>query len=114
MARRRERRKFHRCDCLLLCPLEGERFRFDGHIVDISYGGAGIRGTKKLPAEGTELLVTIRLLLKTIELPSRVVWVKTDAKEPGLADFGVGFLDTPDERQNKLEEFFPKSNKVED
>ena len=112
MVHQKERRKDRRCDCLLLCPFEGERFRHDGHIVDISYGGAGIVGTNQLPAEGTELLVTIRHPWKTIELPSRVVWVKSDAKEPGPAHFGVEFLDTLAERRNKLADFFPKSNAI--
>jgi c-di-GMP-binding flagellar brake protein YcgR len=96
------------------CRCEGEGFRFNGYIVDISYGGAGIVETKKFPTQGTELLVTIRLPWKMIELRSRVVWVKSDTKEPGLADFGVEFLDTLEQRQEKLAEFFPKSNAVED
>lgn len=107
MARQKERREFPRMDCLILCRCEGERFRFNGHIVNLSHGGAGIVGTDKLPPEGTELLVTIRLLGKTIELRSRVVRVKSKAKEPGLAKFGVEFLDTLQERQNNWQTSSP-------
>jgi len=95
------------------CRCEGEGFRFDGYIVDISYGGAGITGTKKLPTQGAELLLTIRLPWKMIEPRSRVMWVKSHTKEPGLAEFGVEFLGTSEQRQDKLAEFFPKSNTVE-
>ena len=112
MARQKERREFPRRDCLLLCRCEGDRFQSKGHIVDISYGGAGIRGTRKLPAEGTEFLVTIPLSWKRTELPSGVVWVKSEAKGPSLADFGVEFLDTLHERQIKLADFFPRSNTI--
>ena len=112
MVRQKEERKDRRCDCLLLCPFEGERFRSRGHIVDISYGGAGIRGTRKLPPEGTELLLTTRHTWKAAELRSKVVWVKSEAKEPGLADFGVEFLDTLRERQEKLATFIPKTNTI--
>jgi len=38
--------------------------------------------------------------------------VKSDVKEPVLADFGVEFLDTLHERQEKLADFFPKSNAI--
>jgi len=110
--RQKEKRKNRRCDCLLLCPLEGERYQCDGHIVDISYGGAGIRGTEKLPAEGTELLVTISRPWKTIKLRSRVVWVKSAAKKRGLADFGTAFLGTLYERQKQLADFFPEPNTI--
>ena len=114
MVRRKERRKFPRRDCLMRCRCEGEGFRFDGYIVDISYGGVGITGTDKLPTQGAELLVTIRLPWKMVKLRSRVVWAKSDTKEPGLAEFGVEFLGTLSERQERLAEFFPKSNTVED
>jgi len=98
---------------MLLCPIEGERFRCDGHIVNLSYGGAGIRGTKKLPAEGTEVLVTIRHPGKTIKLRSRVVWVKSAANASALADFGVEFLGTLYERQQELADFFRLPDTIE-
>ena len=112
MGRQNERREFRRRDCLLLCPFKGERFRSDGHIVDISYGGAGISGTKKLPAEGTELTVEIRRPWKTIQLQARVVWVKSAARERGLTDFGTEFLGTLYERQKQLTDFFPEPNTI--
>ena len=114
MARRKERRKSARRDCLMLCRCEGDRFRAFGHIVDISLGGAGIVGTKKLPAGGSELQVKILLPGNTTQLPSTVVWVKSKAKNQGLADFGIEFLDRLAERQNKLDRFFPQHNIVED
>ena len=114
MVRQMERREFPRRDCMMHCRCEGEHFRFNGHIIDISYGGAGITATKKLSAQGAELLVTILLPWKRIELRSKVVWVKSEAKQRGLADFGVEFLGTLHERQEKLAEFFPKSNTIRD
>jgi c-di-GMP-binding flagellar brake protein YcgR len=113
MARKKERRQFLRKDCLMLCRCEGKGFRFDGHIVDISYGGAGIVGTKKLPAEGAELAVSILLAGSSINLPSRVVWVASKGSKQGLADFGVEFLDSLSERQEKLARFLPNTNTVE-
>jgi c-di-GMP-binding flagellar brake protein YcgR len=95
------------------CRCEGDRFRFDGHIVDISYGGAGIVGTKKLPAEGAELQVAILLPGSSIKLTSRVVWVRTKARKLGLADFGIEFLDSLSERQGKLARFVPQHNAIE-
>ncbi len=92
------------------CRCEGEDYHFSGHVVDISFGGAGISGTKPWPAEGTDLLVLILLPWRKIELPSRVVWTKSRTKKRGLADFGVEFLGSLSERQNKLAEFFPKAN----
>jgi hypothetical protein len=56
----------------------------------------------------------ILLPWKTIELRSRVVWVKPAAEKKGTADFGVEFLDTLSERQEKLADFLPQSNAVED
>lgn len=108
MGRQKERREFARRDCLLVCHCEGEGFRTTGHIVDISYGGAGIAETKKIPAEGTELLLEIRLPGKTIELQSRVMWVKSAANASAIANFGVEFLEPLSERQVKLADFFPK------
>ena len=107
MGRQKERREFPRRDCLMVCRCEGEGFRSDGRIINISHGGAGIAGTNKVPAQGAESLVTILLSWKKIELRSKVVWVKS-AKEPGLADFGVEFLDSLTERQDKLVDFIPK------
>ena len=90
------------------CRCEGEGFQFNEYIVDISYGGAGIVETKKFPTQGSELLVTILLPRNVIELPSRVVWVKSEPEKRGLADFGVEFLDSLPVRQEKLPEFFPR------
>ena len=114
MSRQKERRKFRRRDCLLRCRCEGKGFRFDGYIVNLSYGGAGINGTEKLPSLGTELLVTLGHTWKNLQLRSRVVWAKSDTKEPGLANFGVEFLDSLYVRQEKLAYFFPKCNTFED
>lgn len=110
----KERREFLRRDCLMLCLCEGEDFRFNGHIIDISYGGAGIVSTRKLPTEGAGLLVKIFLPGNTIELPSSVVWAKSKSMKHGLADFGVECLDSFPERQTKLGRFFPQHNAVED
>jgi c-di-GMP-binding flagellar brake protein YcgR len=82
--------------------------------IDISYGGAGIVGTKKLPAEGAELAVSILLAGSSIKLPARVVWVNSKASKLGLADFGVEFLESFPERQGKLARFIPQHNAVED
>ena len=112
MAQRKERRECPRRDCLMLCSCDGAGFRSSGHIVDISYRGAGIVGTKKLPDEGVELLVKILLPGTTIELPSRVVWVESKAQKRRLADFGVEFLDGLSERQRKLGRFFPQVSAV--
>jgi hypothetical protein len=114
MTLRKERREFLRRDCLMVCRCEGDRFRFNGHIVDVSYGGAGIVETKKLPAQGTELLVTILLPWRRVELPSRVVWVNSEAKRNALADLGVQFLDTLSVRQDELAEFFPHNSVLEE
>ena len=92
MARQKERRKFNRRDCMMICRCQGEGYGESGYVVDISYGGAGITGIKKLPEAATELLLTIRLPWSTIEMKSRVVWVKPDPKSSGLSDFGVEFL----------------------
>jgi len=97
---------------MLFC-CEGEGLRVNGYIVNLSCGGAGIMGTRKLPVEGTELLVTLRHPWNTIKLRSRVAWVKSAAKEPGLAEFGVEFLDSLGERQEQLAAFFPKPNTIE-
>ena len=113
MARQKERREFPRRDCMMICRCEGKGFRSNGNIIDISYGGAGIVGTKKLPAEGAELLVKILLPGSSIELRSRVAWVKSKANKQGLADFGVEFLDSLSERQDKLARFITRSNAVE-
>ena len=114
MTRKRERREFLRRDCLMLCRCEAKGFRPHGHIIDISYGGAGIVGTKQLPAEGAELAVNILLSGSSIKLPARVAWVNSKASKLGLADFGVKFLDALSERQAKLARFFPQVNWVED
>jgi len=91
----------------MLCRCEGESLRLSGFIVDLSYAGAGILGTKKLPANDAELLLTTGHNRETVSLRSRVVWV-TSAKESGLADFGVEFLDTLSERQEQLADLIPK------
>lgn len=114
MARRRENREFLRRDCLMLCSCEGQHFRSKGHIVDISHGGAGIVGTKNLPAENDRMLVKILLPGSSFELPSRVVWTESKAKKLGPADFGVEFLDKLSDRQSKLSRFLIQRNAVED
>lgn len=53
MVRQKERRKCRRWDCIMPCRCEGESFHSRGFIVNLSYGGAGIVETKRLPAQGT-------------------------------------------------------------
>ena len=113
MARRKERREFFRRDCLMLCRCEAKGFQPQGHIIDVSYGGAGIVGTKQLPAAGAELLVKILLPGSTIELLARVVRLGSKAEKRGLADFAVEFLNSLEERQSKLARFIPQHNAVE-
>jgi len=112
MSRQEESREFHRRDCLMLCRCEGGSLRLSGFIVDLSYGGAGIVGTEKLPANGTELLLTTRHNWEAVALQSRVAWVKS-GKGSGLADFGVEFLGTLYERQEQLAGFFQVPDTLE-
>jgi len=109
----KERRKFRRWDCVMPCLCEGEKMRLTGVIVNLSYGGAEIAGTKKLPELDTELLVAIRPRRENIELRSRVVWVASDVSQSELAQFGVKFLGRLSERRKKLACFFPKHYSVE-
>jgi len=81
--------------------------RFNGFIMNLSYGGAWIVG-KKLPTEGMELLVTIRPRLEKVELRARVVWGKPQDQETGLAQIGVEFSEERQELQEKLRAFFPR------
>jgi hypothetical protein len=92
----------------MVCHCEGEGFTCDGHVVDISYGGAGIAKTETLPAQGAELLVKIVVPGKTVELRSRVAWVKSAANMTALADFGVEFMGSLSERKDKLSDFLPE------
>ena len=108
MVRQKERREFPRRDCLIRCRCEGEGFRFDGYIVNLSHGGAGITGTEKLPSPGTELLVTMGHTWKNLQLRSRVAWSKPEGQNRGYAQFGVEFLDSLHVRQEKLADFLPK------
>ena len=112
MACRRERREFYRRDCLMRCRCTGTGFRFDGYIVDISFGGAGIVA-KQLPTPSAELLLNMYLPSESIEFPSRTAWTRAKNKKNGLADFGVEFLGSLPERKIKLGRFFPQSNTVE-
>jgi len=114
MIEQKERRKFRRWDCLMSCRCEGEGFSQTGLIVDLSCGGAGIKGANKLPAQGTELLVEIGSSWNKIQLRSRVVWVEPEGQKRGYAQFGVQFLGTLPERQQKLANFFPKNCIAED
>jgi hypothetical protein len=93
---------------MMPCRCLGEGFRVNGYIVNLSYGGAGITGTKKLPPEGLELLVTIRPMKEKIELLSRVVWVDSESEDHGPARFGVEFLGSLELRKEKIRIFFPK------
>jgi len=108
MGSRKERRAFHRWDCMMPCRCVGEGFRTNGYIVNLSYGGAGIAGTKKLPTKGLELSVTIRPMKEKIELCSRVIWVNAHGAEDGPAKFGVEFLGSLEPRKEKIRAFFPK------
>ena len=114
MIDQKERRKFHHWDCLMPCRCDREGFSQTGLIVDLSCGSAGIKGTDKLPAQGTELLVEIGLSWDRIQLRSRVVWVEPEGQKRGYAQFGVDFLGTLQERQAKLAKFLPKYNIAED
>jgi hypothetical protein len=67
-----------------------------------------------LPTEGKKLQLEILLPWKTIKLRAKVVWVRPAAEKKVTADFGVEFLDTLSERQEKLADFLPQSNVVED
>jgi len=92
----------------MLCRCEGGSLRLSGFIVDLSYGGAGIVGTKKLPANGTELLLTTRHNWEAVALRSKVVWVKSAENASALADFGVELLGTLYDRQKQLADFLLK------
>ena len=109
-----ERREFKRRGCLMQCRCQGEHIYFSGQVVNLSFGGAGIAGTNNVPAKGTKLQVEILLPWKTIELRSRVVWVKPVAEKKGTADFGVEFLETLSERQQKLADFLPRRNPIDE
>jgi len=93
---------------MMPCRCVGEGFRSNGYIVNLSYGGAGIAGTQKLPPEGLELSVTIRPMKEKVELHSRVVWVSSKAGEHGPAQIGVEFLGSLKARKEKIRAFFPK------
>ena len=108
MSRQKESREFRRWRCVMPCRCEGEGLRFNGFIMNLSYGGARIVGKKKLPTEGMEVLVTIRPRLERVELRSRVVWGKPQDPETGLAQIGVEFLEDRQELREKLRAFFPK------
>jgi len=109
MVHQEERRKSRRWECMLLCHCEGEGFVSDGMIVDLSYGGAGINGTEKLPAEGTELLLTVLPLTEKVQLRSRVVWVIPEGQDSQKAQFGVQFTESPEKVKERLRSFFPSS-----
>jgi Tfp pilus assembly protein PilZ len=93
---------------MMICRCEAKGYSESGYVVDISYGGAGITGTSKLPEAETELLLTIRLPWSTIEMKSRVVWVKPDTKSSGLSDFGVEFLGSHHDIRSKLSKVIPE------
>ena len=65
-------------------------------------------GTRKLPSEGLELLVIMRPRVESIELPSKVAWVKSEGQETGLAEFGVEFLGPRHGIEERLKAFFPR------
>jgi len=108
MVSRKEKRAFRRWDCMMPCRCVGEGFRVNGFIVNLSYGGAGITGTTKLPQEGSQLSITIRPMKEKIELECRVVWINSRFEEHGPATFGVEFLGSLEERKGKIRSFFPK------
>jgi Tfp pilus assembly protein PilZ len=91
----------------------GEGFRDNGYIVNLSYGGAGIAGTKKLPENGVELLLTIRPMKERIEILSKVIWVNSQSDQYGPATFGVEFLGRLEEKKEKIRTFFPKYYEAE-
>jgi hypothetical protein len=93
---------------MMPCRCVGEGFRDNGYIVNLSYGGAGIAGTKELPAEGQLLTLTIRPMKEKIELLSRVVWVNSQFEDHGPARFGVEFQGSIKARKEKIRIFFPK------
>ena len=109
MVRQQERRKSRRWNCVLPCFCEGGEFRSDGMIVNLSYGGAGITGTENLPAENTELLLTIRPRPEKVQLQSRLVWVNPEVQDSQKAQFGVQFTESPQETKERLRSFFPSS-----
>lgn len=108
MVRQKERRTFRRWDCMMPCRCEGQDFSFEGHIVNLSYGGAGLVTATDVPAEGLEMLVTIRPVKERVQLRAKVVWVGNKGLERGPASFGVEFVGTLQERQDKIRTFFPK------
>ena len=104
----KERREFHRWDCVMPCRCEGNDLRLNGTIGDLSYGGAGIASWKKLPIEGAEFVLTIRPTRERIKLRSRAVWLAPEAEELGHVEFGVEFCETLEERREKLAGLLPE------
>ena len=108
MVSQKERRAFRRWDCLMPCRCEGQDRNLEGFIVNLSYGGAGIVTSSELPTEGSEMEVTIRPVNEKVQLRSKVVWISAQGMERGPANFGVEFLGSLQERQDKIRKFFPK------
>lgn len=52
--------------------------------------------------------MTIRPTAERIELESRIVWVKSEANDQGLAEFGGEFTEARQEIQKKLKGFSPR------
>jgi hypothetical protein len=77
--------------------------------MNLSCGGAGIDGSKKLPVQGLDLLLTIRPTREAVQLRARVAWVNTEAGR-----WGVEFLGTTREMEDTLRAFFPESTAAGD
>ncbi len=105
-----EKRELKRTNAKLEISLSGPHNFFNGFTEDISHGGVFV-ATHQLFPIGTEMLLTLLIDGKEIEIVADVVWVRGySAYSSGDMNPGIGlkFRDLSEENQEIINKFIKK------
>jgi hypothetical protein len=100
----RDRRRFHRWTVSIPCICEAEEGSFTGKVVNLSFGGARVENTDRIPREGSDLQITLHLKDYSVSLSAHVFYI-----DPEDQHFGIEFYGSRVERIRQLLPLFRAS-----
>lgn len=100
----RDRRRSHRWPVSIPCVCEAEEGNFTGRVVNLSFGGARVEDTQRIPREGSDLRITLHQRDYGVSLSAHVFYAS-----PEDPVFGIEFYGSLVERAQKLLPLFRRS-----
>ena len=100
----RDRRRFYRWPVSIACIIEAEEGTFTGKVVNLSFGGARVEDTDRIPREGSDIRITLHLRDYSVTLSAHVYYAS-----PEDPVFGIEFYGSLVERTRQLLPLFRHS-----